>query len=278
MSLRTDRIAEWLRSVNLNNRPRVVWIETEAAISELVYTLDGYRRDSPAIFIGLKGENILYRGEISIMLVYDAVEHVVYLIDGLKLGEKCFTTPAKHDRTLKDILENKDVRKVFFDVRSNSHALFTHHGIALDGIHDVQLMELATRSYCRAYVKLLSTCISEDAAISTEDMLSWTNIKEKVRQLLAADKGGSLDVFIQRPLPEDVRQYCAQDAQLLSQLYAHYRSKLTPEWKERMISASKDRVRQSQSANFFGPRIHMFMAPDGWHEIEDCPGALIRVH
>jgi exonuclease 3'-5' domain-containing protein 1 len=278
MSASTGWIIERPEGVDLSNRLRVVWVDTEAAISELVYTLDCYRRDYPAIFINIEGVNISHNGTISIMQIYDAVEHVAYLVDVLTLGEKCFTTPAKHDRTLKDILENNNIRKVFFDVRDDSHALYTHHDIALEGIHDIQLMELGTRRYCRAYVKDLSICIRRDAPISKADMLSWINIKGKGLELLAIELGGSLKVFGQRPLPQDTIQYCTQSVQLLSQLYAHYRSKLTPAWKERMISASKDRVRQSQSANFNGQGIYMAMAPDGWHEIERCPGALVKFH
>ncbi|SPJ72639.1 uncharacterized protein FTOL_02368 [Fusarium torulosum] len=278
MSASTERIIEWREGVELSNRLRVVWVDTEAAISELVYMLDCYRRDIPAIFINIEGVNLSHNGTISIMQIYDAVEHVAYLIDVLTLGEKCFTTPAKHNRTLKDILENKNIKKVFFDVRDSSHALYTHYDIALEGIHDIQLMELATRSYCRAYVKDLSTCIGRDAPISKADMLSWINIKGKGLELLAVEMGGLLKVFNQRPIPQDTIQYCAQNVQLLSRLYAHYRSKLTPVWKERMISASKDRVRQSQLANFNGQGIYMVMAPDGWHEIEECPGALVKFH
>lgn len=38
-----------------------------------------------------------------------------------------------------------DRMKVFFDIRHDSDALFGLFKINLDGIHDLQLMELATR-------------------------------------------------------------------------------------------------------------------------------------
>ncbi|KAM0209933.1 hypothetical protein ACHAQD_010953 [Fusarium lateritium] len=277
MSSTTEQIMEWLGAVNMNDNPRVVWVDTEAAISELVYTLDCYRRDSPAIFIDIREVGRSRKRTISVIQLYDAVEHVAYLIDVLTLGEKCFTAPAKDDWTLKDILEDKGIRKVFFDVREDSHALYTHHDIVLGGVHDLQLMELATRSHCRGYVSDLSTCIRREASTSEEDMSSWTEIEEKSLQLFGP-KWGDSEIFNQRPLPEDIRLRCAQNVQLLSHLYTRYRSRLTPEWKRSMVSASADRVQLSQSADFNGRGIYMAVAPKGWHEIEDCPGALVRFY
>ncbi|CAJ0555369.1 Ff.00g054340.m01.CDS01 [Fusarium sp. VM40] len=274
MSSSNEQTIECLGPVVLSDMPIVVQVDTETAISELVDTLDGYRRDYPAIFIDIQGASNSDHGTISIMQIYDAVEHVAYLMDVSTLGERCFLTPAEHNCTLKDILENSNVRKAFFDVRNDSKALYTHYGIALEGIHDVQLMEVATRSHCREYVSGLSTCIMRNVTISAEDLFNWINIPRTGLGLgqFSADFDGLLEDFKQRPLSNGTRRYCPLKFQLLVQLHDYYRSELTPEWKERMVSATKDRVRQSQSAGVDDQEIDTGRAPDGWHEIEACPG------
>jgi exonuclease 3'-5' domain-containing protein 1 len=55
----------------------------------------------------------------------------VYLIDVHTLGEEAFDTAGVGEITLKDILQDEEIPKVFFDVRNDSDALFSHFGIAL---------------------------------------------------------------------------------------------------------------------------------------------------
>ncbi|WZH42255.1 3' 5' exonuclease [Fusarium acuminatum] len=262
---------EWFDPLVLSDIPTVVQVNTEAAISELVVTLDRYRPGYAVIFIDIQGVSHSGHETISIMQIYDAAEHVVYLMDVSTLGERCFITPApaRHKRTLKDILENTDVKKAFFDVRNDSKALYTQYGIVLEGVHDIQLMELATRSLCRGYVSGLATCIARNDTIPAEDVLRWINMGGGQ---FSADFNSAFEDFKQRPFSNGTRRHCPQKFKLLVRLYDHYSSELTPEWKARMVSATKDRVRQSQSAGVDDHEIDMGRAPDGWHEIEDCPG------
>ncbi|KAH7263749.1 hypothetical protein BKA59DRAFT_449943 [Fusarium tricinctum] len=191
---------EWFDPLVLSDIPTVVQVNTEAAISELVVTLDRYRPGYAVIFIDIQG---------------------------------------------------------------------TQYGIVLEGAHDIQLMELATRSLCRGYVSGLATCIARDDTIPAEDVLRWINMGGGQ---FSADFNSAFEDFKQRPFSNGTRRHCPQKFKLLVRLYDHYSSELTPEWKARMVSATKDRVRQSQSAGVDDHEIDMGRAPDGWHEIEDCPG------
>ncbi|PNP84327.1 hypothetical protein FNYG_02352 [Fusarium nygamai] len=78
------------------------------------------------------------------MQIYNAVSHRVYLIDVYWLSATTFWRVNTRMTTLKGILESKDIIKVFFDVKQNSHALYSEFKIKLAGVHDLQLMELAT--------------------------------------------------------------------------------------------------------------------------------------
>ncbi|KAM0346010.1 hypothetical protein ACHAPU_006064 [Fusarium lateritium] len=261
-----ESITKSLATVKLDKKPSIIWVDEAAAISQLADTIEHDQQAAPWIFVDLEGVNLCRKGTISIMQLYDAIEECTYLIDVHTLGKLCFLTPGIHGRTLKNILEDRDIIKVFFDVRNDSDALYAHYGIALEGIHDLQLMELASRSFSKQYINGLSKCIERDAPLSVQERSKWIITKEKGVRLFAPEKGGSYEVFNKRPIPEDIRSYCAQDVQFLPRLYKYYKLKLSPVWHVNMVSASKDRVWQSQSATYDGKGRHKAMAPDGW-----CP-------
>lgn len=89
-------------------------------------------------------------------------------------------------------------------------------------------------------------------------------IKERGVRLFAPEKGGTCQVFNERPMPEDVMPYCAQDAQILPGLYNYYSGKVTPTWEEMMLSASMERIMLTQTVTFNGKGRHMSLAPLGW--------------
>ncbi|UKZ78132.1 hypothetical protein TrVFT333_005866 [Trichoderma virens FT-333] len=153
----------------------------------------------------------------------------IYLIDVQSLGEKCFSTPGKCLKTLRDILKSPLIPKVFFDVRSDSDALFALFNITLDGVLDLQLMEFATRSVLRK---------------------SWKSVKEQGRLLFTPKSGGSYEVLNERPLRQDILRYCAQDVSVMPVLWSVYDSKITQEWKQKVVVASRDRVWRSHEVDY----------------------------
>lgn len=103
---------------------------------------------SPTMYIDLEGIDLCREGSLSILtLLIDTGTPTrrVHLIDVHILGAQAFNTSGVKGKTLKDILQNDKIPKVFFDVRNDSDALFAHFGVALQGVEDVQLMESATR-------------------------------------------------------------------------------------------------------------------------------------
>ena len=122
-------------------------------------------------------------------------------------AHKRFNTAGVKQKTLKDILQDDKIPKVFFDVRNDSDALFAHFGVALQGVEDVQLMESATRrtTGSRKFLSGLAKCVEKNVLISLHgiDLVSWKAAKEKGERLFKAEHGGSYEVFNQRPLPEE---------------------------------------------------------------------------
>lgn len=92
-------------------------------------------------------------------------QHKLYLIDVTTLGNKAFDTSGSGNRSLKTILESKYIVKVFFDIRNDSDALFSLYGICVDGVEDLQLMELASRNFSKRCVNGLAKCIEGDSSI-----------------------------------------------------------------------------------------------------------------
>ncbi|KAJ6437093.1 zinc-regulated transporter 2 [Purpureocillium lavendulum] len=251
--------------VELADSPETKLVDTVEAIAELVGLLEGLPTEPPSLYFDLEGVNLSRVGTVSILQLHILPSKQTYLIDIHSLHDKSFSTPGGNGCTLKKILELDTIPKVFFDVRNDSDALYSHFGIRLAGVQDLQLMELASRSFLRKNVNGLAKCIERDAPLSAEERANWIRIKEKGVRLFAPEKGGTYEVFNERPLPADIVLYCAQDVQILPRLWAQYYRKLSSGWKKKVLEASGDRVKLSQSATYNGKGRHMALAPRGWH-------------
>ncbi|KAF2728528.1 hypothetical protein EJ04DRAFT_401319, partial [Polyplosphaeria fusca] len=204
-------------------------IDTAEQVSNLVDSLIAWHAPPgphpPYIYIDLEGIRLSRDGSLSILtLLLDdgLLTNRVLLIDVHSLGAQAFETAGAKQKTLRDVLQNEEIPKVFFDVRNDSDALFAHFGVALQGVEDVQLMESATRktTAARKFVSGLAKCVENNAATASIGNSSsrWKLAKEKGERLFLARYGGSYDVFNKRPIPEEIIEYCAGDVQHLPKL------------------------------------------------------------
>ncbi|KAL7918535.1 ribonuclease H-like domain-containing protein [Trichoderma austrokoningii] len=241
-------------------------VDTVAAMSALIDSLKGLPREPPSIYVDLEGVNLSRHGTISILQLYICPANLVYLIDVLVLQEKSFSTPATVGRlTLKDILESRSTPKVFFDVRNDSDALYSHFRIKLAGVIDLQLWELAARPFAGRFVKGLAKCIEDDSSLSDNDKFEFLRAKEKGKSLFSPEHGGSYAVFNERPLSKDILDYCAQDVYILPDLLRCYAGRCDAIWEKRVAEASRSRVAQSQRTHYNGKGAHMALAPADWY-------------
>ncbi|KAM0482388.1 hypothetical protein ACHAPX_002905 [Trichoderma viride] len=254
-----------LDALKIGGSPNPTLIDTITNVAKMIDSMTELPIEPPSIYIDLEGVNLCRYGIISILQIYVHPLERVYLIDVLTLKDKSFTTRGKSGHSLKDILESTTIPKVFFDVRNDSDALHHHFQIKLAGILDLQLMELAARSYDGKYVSGLAKCIKKDAPLSDHERRDWMQIKEQGQRLFKPEDGGSYEVFNERPLQRDISLYCAQDVQILPRLWAHYSKKIAPDWMEMVISVSKERVEESQSPSYSPDGRHKALAPLGWY-------------
>jgi exonuclease 3'-5' domain-containing protein 1 len=239
-------------------------VDTCTAVAELIDALVNLPTSPPSLYIDVEGVNLSRHGSISILQLLVSPDNQTYLIDIHTLGDKAFSTAGATGQTLKGILESDSIPKVFFDVRCDSDVLFRQFRINLAGIHDIQLMELATRNSSKRFINGLSKCIDRDLSLTTREKQAWEGVKEKGRSLFAPERGGSYEVFNARPLSNDMLLYCIQDVQFMPELWRHYDSRMTPDWAEKVQKATKERVDLSQTATFNGDGRHMARGPLGW--------------
>ncbi|KAF2804301.1 uncharacterized protein BDZ99DRAFT_365083, partial [Mytilinidion resinicola] len=225
---------------------------------------------SPTMYIDLEGVDLCREGSLSILtLLIDTGIPTgrVYLIDVHTLGAQTFTTAGAERKTLKDILQDDKIPKVFFDVRNDSDALFAHFGVALQGVEDVQLMESATRKTTpsRRFLSSLTKCVENNFLMSFGNSgVSWKLAKEKGERLFKAEHGGSYAVFNQRPIPEEIISYCVGDVQCLPELRHRFCSLRAYQWQDLVREESKKRVVASQRSDYQPHGPDMAMAP--WTE------------
>ncbi|KAK0127807.1 hypothetical protein ONS96_007312 [Cadophora gregata f. sp. sojae] len=125
----------------------------------------------PSLYIDLEGSKLSRYGTISLLTLFLFPNNSTYLIDITTLGTLAFTTasPTHPDTTFKLILEDASISKVFFDVRNDSDALYSHFQISLAGIIDLQLLELGSRTDGldhKRTVRGLARCIKTHAQLT----------------------------------------------------------------------------------------------------------------
>ncbi|KAJ5889290.1 hypothetical protein N7504_010100 [Penicillium tannophilum] len=216
----------------------------------------GLRPGVPSLFIDLEGIQLGRHGSISIMALYISSKKRVYLIDIYRLGKEAFSTINSDGKSLKNILESPDILKVLFDVRHASDAFFGLYGVSVDGIRDVQLMELGTRTGSKDLLAGLKKCVETDSTITQTEKTAWGRTKDHARQVFDPSLGGRHEVFNERPIRQVIAEYCAGNVTLLPDLFNVYSAKLHPPretfWRVHILEATKELIKLSKNPRFDG--------------------------
>ena len=163
--------------------------------------------------VDCEGVSLSRKGELTIVAV--ATENKAYIFDVVKLKQEVF------DKGLREILEDKSREKLMFDCRQDSDSLWHQYRVKLNGVLDIQLLEVmkrfggyrgSSRSGYHAAVKIrgFKHCLE----LYTSGVLA-INAKNAGRMLLQSDR----NVWKRRPLSDVLLRYCAVDTLELFKLY-----------------------------------------------------------
>ena len=276
--------------------PACVKILTELDDATSVLTSPGEALDralracvsSDVLAVDLEGVSMSRVGPVTLLQV--AARDRVFLFDAQALGtaelfERAVRPESSEDgdaedgdagaRTLRCVLEDPRITKLMFDCRVDSDALFHQHGVALRGVFDVQLADVASRRRKNLAVPLLSgmpKCAARHlagasgatkrslealdadpndrsvtragAASEAEAVRRVTeHLKTKVKALYAPDLGGDARLWALRPISEDARRYAALDVWLLLRIHRAMieNEALDEAWRARVVAASAHR-------------------------------------
>lgn len=127
-------------------------------------------------------------------------------------------------------------------------------------------MEAATRAPWSAnrFVNGLGRCLERDINLSFAARQQIAQVKQAGLKLFAPEKGGSYEIFNQRPLSKDIKMYCIQDVQYMPMLWQQYSKKMTGATRTKVKIASKDRVTESQAKDYNPHSRNKAYLPLGW--------------
>ena len=216
----------------------------------------------PLIFIDLEGVDLSRHGSIGIMQILVLPSPVVHLVDIFTLQQQAFDTSVSDKASLRTILESKDYPKVFFDVRNDSDALYSHFQISLQGVIDLQLLEYASRPRRGRFLKGLAKCVSEDGGLDFASSQEWQSIKNAGADLFAPEKGVRYEVFLERPLTTALQKYCAQDVLVMPKLLTVYGRRIPSHLGTQVNNETLARIILSQGSDYNGKGRHMAVGPN----------------
>lgn len=225
-------------------------IDSSASVTSLVGKLENQPTNPPSLYLDVEGTALSRYGSISIIQIFLLPANHVYLIDVFVLDQLAFDTTSQSGTTLRSILESAIIPKVFFDVRNDADALYALFNIKLRCVHDIQLLEVATRSPPNDRVFGLQRCIANDAQLSAKARKRWNATKERGKALFVPGKGGSYEIFNIRPLQDTIINYCAGDVVHLPRLYQVYSQKIDTSLLKRVQEETRRRVAMSQAESY----------------------------
>ncbi|KAI6082221.1 hypothetical protein F4821DRAFT_247568 [Hypoxylon rubiginosum] len=147
-------------------------VDTEQTLVLFLQTIRDLPANPPSIFLDAEG---MHDGKANVLALFIPHLNMLYRIklQGKRSIDISFQSPTGD--SLKALLESESNPKVVFDVRQLSQAVYHQHNISLNGIRDLQLMELASREakQSKKYVKGLVKCVEQDLSLSNEIRQRW---------------------------------------------------------------------------------------------------------
>mmetsp|Transcript_51102 Transcript_51102/g.118770 ORF Transcript_51102/g.118770 Transcript_51102/m.118770 type:complete len:458 (+) Transcript_51102:549-1922(+) len=181
---------------------------------------------------------------------------LVYVLDVHVLGKRAFTMQTPQGTSMKGLLEEQAIRKVWFDPRNDVDALYHQFGIMPRGIFDLQLAEVAdrrNRGLNVHYVQGLHKCLTQCPELQSEQKVFAERINTLGKSLFEPQDGGNYEIFRHRPLNPVILVYAAHDSRYMLVLHEQYVQSIGTRWVSRVLRAGDQRGRWCFSPEFVIP-------------------------
>ncbi|XP_063674245.1 piRNA biogenesis protein EXD1-like [Bolinopsis microptera] len=181
--------------------------------------------------VDCEGLNLGRNGTLDIISVFSTSRLELFLFDITSVGSQGF------DNGLRDLFENPLITKLMFDCRQDTDALYHIFGVNIDGLVDVQLMDvfhslnkqpkdrLPARSapnYWSEVDKSITRVRGLGACIQT--ILGNEDVQTEKRNVQVMMQSQPQNIWCIRPLPKTLADYCLEDVKYLFDLYYMYMS------------------------------------------------------
>mmetsp|Transcript_120398 Transcript_120398/g.341111 ORF Transcript_120398/g.341111 Transcript_120398/m.341111 type:complete len:323 (-) Transcript_120398:163-1131(-) len=197
-------------------------------MASLVDTVTGCQEAVACLFqeaelaVDIEGVSLGRLGEDCIVQIYAPSADAVYLFDITVLGDRAY-----EEGGLRKLLEDDQILKIFFDVRSDSDALFHLHRVKARAIYDLQILyDVRFSSPVDRKLVGLKRAMQEyfaaSKALSPREVREMEDIKDTGQALFAPSLGGSYEVWKLRPLARELVVYSAVDVKYLCQMKRYW--------------------------------------------------------
>lgn len=200
-----------------------------------------------ALAVDFEGVKLCRHGALCLVQITCSDDpRLVYVLDVHVLGKAAFTVQTPRGTSMKGVLEEQGIRKVWFDPRNDVDALYHQFGIMPRGIFDLQLAEVADRrdrGHNVNFVQGLHKCLAQCPALQSEQKVFAEWINNLGKNLFEPQNGGSYEIFQQRPLNPFILIYAAHDSRYMLVLYEQYVQSIGQRWVARVLRAGDQRAR-----------------------------------
>ena len=203
------------------------FVNTPAALQPACAAIAAAAASLRTLAVDLEGVSLSRHGELCIVQIATARRAPVWAFDICALGAAAF---AAHAPSLRTLLEDPALSKLFWDCRADANALFFLHGVRPQGVLDLQLLEVADRlarsggggsgappppTSVTGLAALLERA-PRLAALTPLERRRIGRVKAAALALFSPAGGGSYAVWRERPLRPVLREYCTDAALFFS--------------------------------------------------------------
>ena len=197
-------------------------VENEESLVTSIEIIKEAVRQDPLIAFDCEGESLSRKGNLCLMSV--ATRTKAYLIDVKVLKTMPFEKGLRH------LLEDANIKKLMFDCRADSDALYHQFNVKLDGVLDIQLLEVIKEHSDQIGITTGKRCEMHIGVVRLKGLLKCIEVylnDDEMVQKKTKGSGRSSD-WDKRPLLPHELDYAATDVLSLFKLF----EKLQPDSEE----------------------------------------------